>query len=223
MQILGRPALQVEFDGAYSKRGAPKPLPGHKLLGAILDHEGRTVTVKMVGPADVVKAQRESFLEFCRSLRPTSAAGAEPAGREGGLAWNAPEGWKQGPKKSMRAVTFSPSDDPAAECYIAVLGGRAGGVSANINRWLQQMGKPALSNEAIDALPEVTVLGKACRLVEAAGKFGGMGGDQREGFMLLGVVCELPQASVFVKMTGPEKIVRRERDNFIRFCESIRR
>jgi hypothetical protein len=122
----------------------------------------------------------------------------------------------------MRSVTYSPSENSPAECYVAVLGGSAGGVEANINRWRQQMGRTPLSPAEIDSLPKIQVLGQACPLVEISGSYTGMGGEQHQDYMMLGVVCSLPSSSVFVKMIGPEAEVRAERDNFVVFCESLR-
>jgi hypothetical protein len=221
LEVLGRAAVRVELDGAYTRRGESRARDGYRLLGVILEHGGRTVTVKMVGPADVVDAERERFLALCRSLRTEGGPPDGHAGGSEGLSWRAPDGWRQAPAKSMRLVTFWPGAEESAECYIAVLGGRAGGLHANINRWLAQVGKPALTPQEIDALPSVDVLGRPCRIVEAKGTYTGMGGPERKDYMLMGVVCELPRKSLFVKMTGPEDVVRRERANFIRFCESI--
>ncbi|NUP97149.1 MAG: hypothetical protein HUU28_13400, partial [Planctomycetaceae bacterium] len=40
------------------------------LLGAVCILEGRSLFVKMTGPAAAVDGQKSAFTEFCRSLRP---------------------------------------------------------------------------------------------------------------------------------------------------------
>jgi len=36
------------------------------------------------------------------------------------------------------------------------------------------------------------------------------------------LMCELGPSAVFVKMTGPMKSLRAERDRFVAFCKSLR-
>jgi hypothetical protein len=55
--VLGRSARMIEIDGG--KVG---------MLGLVCELEGRTVFVKMTGPMDVLRAERERFVAFCRSL-----------------------------------------------------------------------------------------------------------------------------------------------------------
>jgi len=145
---------------------------------------------------------------------PMNGAAVEAAAAEadtGGLTWKAPDGWKQGPAKQMRVVTFVPADAPGVECYVTVLGGAAGGVEANVNRWRQQLHLAPLAADALKALPTVPVLGRPSQMVEIDG--GAVG--------LFGLVCELGERTVFVKMTGPMDALRAQRGQFVAFCKSL--
>jgi hypothetical protein len=129
----------------------------------------------------------------------------------GPLRWKAPEGWVEGAPRQMRVVTFQPASEPRVECYVTVLGGAAGGVEANVNRWREQLRLAPLPADAIAALPTLQVLGRASPFVEIDGGKAAM----------LGLVCELDEQCVFVKMTGPADAVRAERERFAALCTSL--
>ena len=218
--VLGRNGVLIEIDGSFTARG--EPLEGYRMLGAIVEHDGKVVTVKMVGPADAVGAERDRFLSLVRSLRPAASERRAPSGDSTGFTWHAPEGWTEKKASRFRLVTFAPKDDDRTECYLAVLTGAIGDAKTSVNRWRGDMGEPVIDQAAFDALPEVEVLRRPSRFVEITGTYTDhMGGNTREGYMLLGIVCELERGSLFAKMIGPEKTVRRERGNFIRFVKSI--
>lgn len=136
--------------------------------------------------------------------------------------WELPEGWSEAPLTPMREGNFKLAADPNVECYITVLQGAAGGAEANINRWRLQMGQPEWTADEIAALPKVDMLGSPSPLVEIPGTFTGMTGTGRENYLLLGAICTLADSSLFVKMTGPEAVVRAEKERFTTFCQSIK-
>ncbi|MFQ5504116.1 MAG: hypothetical protein ACE5F1_04860 [Planctomycetota bacterium] len=222
--VLGHEATRVEIEGTFVGMGGSVSKEGYKLLGLILEHGSSILFVKMVGPAKLADAEREAFLGFCRSLRVSETGGHDPghAGHQSTLAWTAPESWQQGPARQMREVTFYTGKGKTTECYIAILGGGAGGVEANINRWRNQLAKEALSSGQINELPRIPVLGRQAALVEVSGTFTGMSGPAIQDATLLGVICELPRITLFVKMIGPAAEVKAEREAFIGFCKSIR-
>lgn len=152
-------------------------------------------------------------------------AGASPAASidpdKPTYSWTAPEDWAAAPERSMRLVTFHPGNNPEIECYVMPLTGTAGGLYANVNRWVTQMGQPALSEPEIDALPRIDIMGQPSVLVEAEGSYTDMMGAEHSGYGLLGAIREDPEESLFVKMVGPSNLVQHEKDAFIAFCRSI--
>ncbi len=235
MPILGADAVVVEMSGDFKGMGATDSQSGFTLLGAVAQADGASYFIKMIGPSDVIERERDNFSSFCASLESgggQTMAAAQPLTTDphAGLSasgtatvapfeWTAPSSWTQTPDRPMRVVTYTVK---GAECYVTVLRGKAGGVAANINRWCTQMGQQELSPAELSALETVTVLGQAAPLVEVGGAYEGMDGTRTSEALLLGVVLEDATQSVFIKMTGPESIVRAERDNFIAFCESIK-
>jgi len=122
----------------------------------------------------------------------------------------------------MRIGNFTIEAHPEIECYMTVLQGAAGGVEANLNRWRGQMGRPELDAAAIAALPKVEMLATPSPLIEISGSYTTMTGKLYEHYMMMAVVCALPDKTLFVKMTGPEADVQAQKENFAAFCKSIK-
>ena len=72
-KINGLDATLVDLTGAATAK------PQQRMLAAIVPHAGRVWFFKLLGPADVVGAQKANFESFMHSLKP-GAAGAAPAG-----------------------------------------------------------------------------------------------------------------------------------------------
>lgn len=248
-RFLTAEAVEVDLEGTYVGMGGDRPLEKARMFGLIAVVERESAFLKMVGPAEIVAAERDAFDRLQRSLMPPGVpTGEMPAGHPptGDLPpghppmgmgpsapapsspapsrfqWKAPEGWVRQPPKPMREVTFKPAGATTTECYIAVLGGMGGGLAANVNRWRQQMGQPALDEAGIAALPTAEVLGgKGVFVTVAEGDFSGDAGEQLEGAALLGFIVERPSDWVFVKMRGPAIEVLPEQASFEAFCKSL--
>lgn len=236
--MLHQNAPLLEITGTFQGMSGEENAEESKLFGVIAEDGGNAVFVKMVGPAEVLDAEKDAFIAFCESVEHAShghgQAQTDPhAGMQQmmpgdmgtatptNFTWEAPEGWTQAGPKPMREVTFVLGEEGETEVYIAVLSGMAGGVEANINRWCSQMDQEILSPEQIAALPKISILGSPAPLVEVVGSFTGMSGPKNENYMLLGAISELPAQTVFIKMTGPKEMVEQERDRFVAFCESL--
>ncbi len=154
----------------------------------------------------------------------------EPVADDGGVAeargmlrWDLPAGWVERAPSAMRIANFLAAGDPLAECYLTILAGDAGGLGANVNRWLGQLGRPALGPSDMDALPRAKLLERDAVLLEAQGDFTGMsGGAARTGQRLLGLLLVDPAGSAFLKFVGPDAVVVREREAFLQLAASFR-
>ena len=138
------------------------------------------------------------------------------------FTWTVPPGWEALAPTAMRLANFKVASNAEVECYVTVLQGTGGGLAANVNRWCGQMGQPEMTPEALAALSKIEVLGQQSPVAEIAGNYTAMTSGTKPGYLLLGLVAELPDLSVFVKMTGPEAAVRAEHENFLAFCQSLR-
>jgi hypothetical protein len=148
---------------------------------------------------------------------------AQPAASSSGLRWTTPPGWIEKSATSLRAANFKLADDERAECYLTLLSGEAGGLAANVNRWRTQMSLGAMSAEELEHLPRHSMLGRDAVLVDFTGTWMGMsGGAAREHWRLLGLLLVDPDASAFLKLTGPDVVVAAQRDAFLALARSFR-
>ncbi len=229
--VLGTAATYVEFEGTYVGMAGDESRPNYKLVGLILPLNEGGLFIKMLGPKDFIDNELEHFDQFRDSLRLLSeGAGADNAVSsqavmergELNLQWTVPQGWRKSPDRPMRAVTFTMGAENAAECYVSVFPGDAGGLDVNINRWAGQMGAGPLDAAAITALPAVIILGDDAPMVEFAGTFtDAMTGNSIENAVLLGVVAKHGDNSIFIKLVGPASEVTAQKQTFIAFCQSL--
>ena len=140
-----------------------------------------------------------------------------------GLSWDVPEGWRQEGADKMRLATFREASDPEAiDCSIVSLEGAAGGLEANIKRWMGQIELTASTKDLaffIDSAPSISIQsGQKARVYDLARlKFT----DDLIGKTMLVVMIELSQSTVFVKMIGSFEAVKKNKNNFFKLIESI--
>ena len=68
------PITIFDSSGSYTGMGGPmaaasKPVPGYRLLGAIVEGPGGTVFFKLTGPAKTIAAQQTSFDQLLASIQ----------------------------------------------------------------------------------------------------------------------------------------------------------
>jgi hypothetical protein len=158
--------------------------------------------------------------------------GRPPMGGSGELVWSVPEGWaEQPPASNMRYAQYSVAGPGGpGECVVFYFGPNQGGdAMSNARRWAGQFSQPdgrsSLDLMAVEQL-EGTVV--AVQVVAVTGTYeGGMTmtaepAQPKAGYMLLGGIAQGPDAPWFFKFTGPEEMVRAQRDAFIEMMSSIR-
>ena len=221
--FLGQQGRLVDLEGTFVGMRRTEPRPGYRMLGLVVEEAGRTVTLKMTGPAAVVAEERERFLALAASFRAKTAEAAPAPERDATLAWDAPPEWEPRKGHSMRLVTFAPKGSEGVECFVTVLQGSGGGIEPNLQLWRQQMGQPALSAAEVGARETVRILDTDAKFIAITGDYTDMQGNKTAGAgMMLGAVCPLPGALLTVKMTGPAEAVGKEKDRFLAFCRSLR-
>jgi len=139
-------------------------------------------------------------------------AGAGEQFTVAGITFTKPDNWKKvAPASSMRAAQLEVREGSAkADVVFFYFGpGGAGGVDANVDRWLKQFQEP---KDKLNARVEAkTIKGTKVTFVEATGTF--MDGrpfgpkTPKPDYGLLGIIIEGPQGAIFIKETGPRKLV----------------
>ena len=128
--------------------------------------------------------------------------------------------WNPAPSGGMRVAAFSvQGDGKPALVTVIPLGGAAGGALSNYNRWRGQVGLgPATQEEYEKAVRVMAVDSIRSSYVDVVGPEAG--GDQRPRILAVSVPRE--SRLWFFKMTGPAKLLEREKSNFERFVQSVR-
>ncbi len=134
------------------------------------------------------------------------------------LSWDVPDGWRQEEGSGMRLATFR---GKGIECSIVSLGGLAGGVQPNVARWIRQINVPALPDSKLGQFLS------SQENIQAKGKFSVniidltelTSSDQLPS--MIAAIAQLPEMTVFVKMTGNKQAVIKNRAHFKALCQSL--
>lgn len=219
----------------------PKTQQPERILGAILISEGTTWFFKMTGSDALVESEKPVFKQFLGSIRMGGAPQAGPMAEasrplstntkevplgpgEGGSekpAWQVPAGWQEQAPTAMRLASFKVSGENGAKADISVfkLGGIAGGLLANVNRWRGQIGLTPVDQAGLDKLVTTqTINGAAVSLVDMAGQSTESGNKER----LLAAVVPRGDSTWFYKMLGDPNLVEQQKPAFVQFVESAR-
>ncbi|MEM9383065.1 MAG: dienelactone hydrolase family protein, partial [Planctomycetota bacterium] len=130
------------------------------------------------------------------------------------------DGWTDADRSQFTVIVREV--DGGARCTVSALGGDGGGLAPNLNRWRAQLGAGELSDDEIDALPTLPLLGRLAPSIRIEGTFRGMRGDPIEDAAMLGAVATLESETVFVKLVGPREAVDAQREQFAAFCRGLR-
>ncbi len=147
-----------------------------------------------------------------------------------GLKWTPPTGWKSTGATFMRAATYpvapAPGDKESAECVVYFFGaGQGGSVQANIDRWEGQFKGPG-GKAAPAKVARIDVHGLPVTTIDVSGEYSGMGGPTAtapvaSNYRLLGAIVEGPGGNVFIKFTGPAKIMAANQAKFRQLLDSF--
>lgn len=137
------------------------------------------------------------------------------------IDWKLPAGWKEGGERPMRLASLQAGDVKKADVALVVLGGNAGGTALNIQRWYQQMGWAQPTPEEIDKLEKINVLGRPATLLDLTDRKKLPNNSAPDSAAMLGVVCEMGDQALFIKMIGPKSEVVAQRKAFVEFCSSL--
>lgn len=133
-----------------------------------------------------------------------------------GYSFLSPEKWVSStPTSKMRKAQFNVPGDDGKDAEVAFFhfgGGGAGGVKANVDRWMKQF------EEAKGRTVKSTVIGEIpVTYAQAHGTFlsGRSFGPKtpKANYALLAAIIEGKNGSIFIKMTGPKETVEGQVSN----------
>jgi hypothetical protein len=214
-----------------------------RILGGIFPINGATWFFKMLGPDELVDAQRETFKEFLQTVQ-VSEGSAMPApmtaniggnttnaptppplegAKSAPLGYSLPTGWKEKPLSSMRLASFSASSPNGKEADVSVvsLPGIAGGDLANVNRWRGQVKLPPIDEDTLaKSAQRIQANGHDYLMVDLVsnGPIDEQQGKQR----ILGAILDENGHAWFIKMTGEDATVDAQKSAFSDFLHSLK-
>jgi hypothetical protein len=174
----------------------------------------------------IISLSTLAIFSACASAPKDAESSAAPA-QGGAVKWTAPARWESKPASGMRAATYvipaASGDSEGGECPVFI--NIAGGVQANIDRWIGQFektdGAPVQKKETINGLP-VTIV-DVSGTFKGGGPMMGQSGASKAGYRLLGAIVEGPEGEVFFKLTGPAKTVAAAQDEFQAMLKSLKK
>ena len=235
VEVSGQPAELYDLAGTNVSSG-----DASRILAVIQHRAGMAWFFKMTGDAALVAQQKPAFIEFLKSVQPAApdAAGALPpshppiggnpaapvsaaAASEGQPRWTVPPGWKEIPGGQFLVAKFSIAGDAGATAAVNVSMsiGDGGGLAANVNRWLGQLGQSPWSAADLEKqAKEIEVAGGKATVVDMSGT------DARSGqpTSLTGAMVLRDGQTWFYKLMGDAKVVAGQKDTFIKFVKEVK-
>lgn len=187
VEVAGQPAQLFNLAGSNTT-----------ILAVALLREGTTWFFKMTGTPALVAEQKSAFVEFLKSVR-FAVAATPDAGRP---RWTVPAGWAEQPAGQFLVAKFAIG---SAAVNVSQSAGDGGGLAANVNRWRQQLGLPAVAGEP--TVKPLETAGGPAGLVELDGATA----------QVVGIVVRRPGQTWFYKLSGPAAVVAEQRAAFLKF------
>ena len=130
------------------------------------------------------------------------------------IKWEIPNGWKEVPASSMRYASFNAGgNEDKIDISVVMFPGEGGSDIENVNRWRQQIGLPPMSEAAVTSQITTLKAGDATfAMVDIAGA----------NARTLAAWVRRDARVWFLKATGPNAAVEKEKSNFVKFVESVR-
>ena len=221
IQIAGASARMFEMSGTSTQTRNQA-----RLLAASQKHGDSVWFFKLMGDDELVRQQRDAFVNFLAKYqyRDGEAAGpadSPPARPESRTAqtepprrsWTPPAGWQQQQPGPMQDAKFLAAGGKAI-VTVSILDGPAGGILANVNRWrTAQLGLPAVDEAALASL--VTPLD----LPDTKAKLVDMTGPNQR---MVAAIISRSGSTWFFKLMGENEAVSAEKNSFIEFVKTAK-
>lgn len=190
-----------------------------RILSAIASEQDKTSFFKMRGNPALVSAEKENFLKWvvamCNGSGQSETAPQSVATTEEKIQikWDVPPGWSTNPASGMRYASFTVDSQNEGKVDISVITfpGDGGDDLGNINRWREQIGLKPVDNKDSN-IGQLKSNDIAFSTVDLAGS----------NARTLAAWTRQNGRAWFFKLTGPNGAVEKEKQNFVKFVQSIR-
>lgn len=199
--------------------------PQKTALLALYRHNAQTWLFPFIADRVLVDKELENFYSFLQST--TLRAGktpvraiapslppAQPASSGHQPTWDAPEHWERKPATQMRVGNYAVSNEAgeALDFSITSFPGEVGGILANVNRWLGQVGMSPTDEQGLSQyLSDRMIDEKPAKLVLA----------ESDEQALYAAILLHKGRSWFLKLMGDVNLARAEKENFLGLIDSF--
>jgi hypothetical protein len=144
-----------------------------------------------------------------------------PSGPSHGLEWKTPPGWQTVSGDPMRIATFAEGSGPdRIECSLVALPGEAGGLKANVSRWMIQLKLTPLSDAELGRF-----IGRQRKFFSDGGlpvQVIDLTGLTLDGSAsVLGAAVTTLEGTVFAKLSGSRAGIEANRGRFFSLVQSL--
>ena len=217
----GTPVTIGELEGRSYEMACEAQSVATRIIVASVTRDDVNYFFKLIGNDELVSAQKGVFLEFLKGIE---FGGAEPApaapaaAAEGGAnPWTVPADWQERPATQFLMAKYQLPE--GSEVTVSKLGGDAGGLLPNVNRWRGQMNLAPVDEAGLgDLLSEIKAGQIQGTLVTLNGT------DLKSGVAarMLVAVVSVPGETWFFKLTGPITEVEARTAEFREFVNALR-
>ena len=210
----------IRLEDMSGEEGPPKTA-----LLALYRHNAQTWLFPFIADRVLVDKELENFYSFLQST--TLRAGktpvraiapslppAQPASSGHQPTWDAPEHWERKPATQMRVGNYAVSNEAgeALDFSITSFPGEVGGILANVNRWLGQVGMSPTDEQGLSQyLSDRMIDEKPAKLVLA----------ESDEQALYAAILLHKGRSWFLKLMGDVNLARAEKENFLGLIDSF--
>ena len=196
------------------------------VLLALHRKDSQTWLFPFIAQSELIEDELENFSLFLEStvlragqepvkaLAPPAPASSPASPNPSAPEWSIPSHWAPGQASSMRLASYKVSDEEGNELDFSVttFPGDVGGLLANVNRWLGQIGLESTDEEGLKQyVSPIKIDGMAAQLVEASST------DKT----FYAAILMRNNSSWFFKLTGGKTLALKEKENFSEFLNSV--
>ena len=198
------------------------------VLLALFRDKGETWLFPFIADHDLIKSQTRNFESFLASttlragaieIRAKAPALPPPppahhAHHNQGPTWDIPSHWVKSEASSVRLASYEVTDVNGSTLDFSVTSfpGDVGGILANVNRWLGQIGIDSVEQDGLKKYISPIILDeKDAQLVIAEGATDS----------LYAAILVVEGRSWFFKITGDRTLAKVEKSNFLSFLDSV--
>jgi len=202
--------------------GDADPKKDGRIIAGMTTTGNSTLFFKIRGNAALTESQKNDFTKWIaavcnsqgRKLQQTTSAMPQSSAGNPQIKWQMPPEWNEVPPSAMRYASFNAgANENKVDISIVTFPGDGGNDIENVNRWRGQIGLPPISEAALTS--QVTTLRAGDSTLTAIDINGAKA-------RTLAAWVRRDAHVWFFKATGPNAAVEKEKQNFVKFVQSVR-